>query len=272
MSTAKFKKGDKVIIKGNESGHGFNLGTEVRIHKLEFWSRGTSRIIYSIRQDDGKIRYAYETDLMAIPQSNSNLKIETMTKQTMKDAVLSTAKVLLVANNTITTLEIKLQLRKDYPYFYWTQDTVSNFVNDLVSEGKLTIVDDNGTYRTYADPTQPARVSNVTSTGSKTVTTKKVASTPTVKLPKGKKITAQKAVEMMKNNKGRFFTVIFTKKDNTTRTLNGQWVKDQKPNANGYVLVKDAAKMKKTPNDCIRNVNLQTLHAISINGNTYRVK
>jgi hypothetical protein len=269
----KFKDSDIAYIIKN-TNHPIPTGSKVDIISNYIFSNG--KIVYMVSAPDSSRWYVFESDLSSTnPNTNNNSKIETMTKQTMKDAVLTTAKALLVANNTITTLEIKLQLIKDFPYFYWKQVTVSELVDELVTEGKLTVVDDNGTYRTYADPTQPARTGNIAtgnSTGKVTVTTKKVASTPTIKAPKGKTISATKAVELMKNNKGRFFTVTFTKKDQSQRTLNGQWVKDQKTNAKGYVLVKDAAKMKKTPTDCIRNVNLQTLHSISINGSTYRVQ
>ena len=56
----------------------------------------------------------------------------------MKNAVLGTAKDLLKANNTVTTLEIKQQLRKDYPYFYWDQSTVSKFMDGFAGDGIFT--------------------------------------------------------------------------------------------------------------------------------------
>ena len=67
----------------------------------------------------------------------------------MKNAVLGTAKDLLKANNTVTTLEIKQQLRKDYPYFYWDQSTVSKFMDGFAGDGIFSYTD-NGTYRTYS--------------------------------------------------------------------------------------------------------------------------
>lgn len=67
----------------------------------------------------------------------------------MKDAVLTVAKTLAKANNTVTTLEIKNELRRDYPYYFWTQDVVSAYMAQLAGDGIFTYKD-NGTYRTYS--------------------------------------------------------------------------------------------------------------------------
>jgi hypothetical protein len=67
----------------------------------------------------------------------------------MKDAVLKVAKELAKANNTVTTLEIKTELRRDYPYYFWTQDIVSKYMDQLAGDGIFTYTD-NGTYRIYS--------------------------------------------------------------------------------------------------------------------------
>lgn len=73
---------------------------------------------------------------------------EQLMKQ-MKDAVLTVAKGLLKANNTVTTLEIKLELRRDYGYYFWTQKVVSDYMDQFAGDGIFTYID-NGTYRIYS--------------------------------------------------------------------------------------------------------------------------
>ena len=70
------------------------------------------------------------------------------TMKAMKDAVSTVAKSLLKANNTVTTLEIKAELRRDYPYYFWTQQVVSDYMSQLAGDGVFDYTD-NGTYRTY---------------------------------------------------------------------------------------------------------------------------
>jgi len=55
------------------------------------------------------------------------------------------------ANNSVTTLEIKTELRTQYPEMYWSQ----NYVSDLMAAGvggdePMFTFTDNGTYRTYS--------------------------------------------------------------------------------------------------------------------------
>lgn len=67
----------------------------------------------------------------------------------MKEACLLVAKQLAKANNTVTTLEVKQELRRDYPYYFWTQDTVSSYMSQFAGDGIFTY-SDNGTFRTYS--------------------------------------------------------------------------------------------------------------------------
>lgn len=87
-----------------------------------------------------------------------------------------------------------------------------------------------------------------------------------------KKISRLKALELMKNSKGQFFTAIFDKKDGTERIMNCQWLKDQKENPLGYVVVRDAALIKTNKNNCTRNINLQTLKSLRLSGQTYKIR
>ena len=111
----------------------------------------------------------------------------------------------------------------------------------------------------------------------KTVKQAPVAPTVNPKAPKSKAITKgtaitrTKALEKMKNNKGHFFTVEFIKEDGSLRKLNGQYIKDQTQSPLGYVLVKEASKLKAGVNP-IRNVNLQTLKSLKIGGTLHPVK
>jgi len=276
VKMARYKVGDKVKILKDESGHKFPIGSVVEITEIDKYNKDSYG---SLAQDGFTWWFSHKEIELASRVKNKvkTVKSSKMTK-TMQDAAFKTVKQLLVANNTVTTLELKNQLRKDYPLYFWTQSIVSGIVQDFVDNGKLTIVDDNGTYRTYADPTQPARKSTVvvgksntasTKATTVTVTAKKVPSTPTAK---GKKISRQDAYDLIVNNKGRFFTGVFTKKDGTTRVMNGQYVSGQTPSKLGYVKIKDASLMKKDPTNCIRNMNLQTLEQLKIAGNQYIIK
>lgn len=79
----------------------------------------------------------------------NHVKIKQTDMKAMKDAVLKVATDLATAKNTVTTLEIKVELRRDYPYFFWTQDVVSKFMDQLAGDGVFTYTD-NGTYRIYS--------------------------------------------------------------------------------------------------------------------------
>lgn len=134
---------------------------------------------YDICDDNGNCLAVDESEIFKT-QSNNN------TMKAMKDAVLAVAKSLAKANNTVTTLEIKTELRRDYPYYFWTQKAVSDYMDQLAGDGVFTYKD-NGTYRIYsltktkatAGPVSKSIVSVTTSTGggiakvSGTVATKK---------------------------------------------------------------------------------------------------
>lgn len=183
----------------------------------------------------------------------------------VKAAVVKAANELLVANNTVTTLELKLKLIKDEPLINWKQTMVSDIMKELYSENMFTFVD-NGTFRVYSAPVKPKVV--------KAKPTPSVAITKSTKMtkPTGKTISRKVALDLIQNNRGHFFTAVFTRKDGTDRVINAQYLKDQKDMSLGYVKVREASKLKTTPNDCTRNVNLQTLKQLKIAGATYNVK
>lgn len=85
------------------------------------------------------------------------------------------------------------------------------------------------------------------------------------------KISRIRAYELMKNSKGKFFTATFIKKDGTKRTMNCQWLPEQEEPKLGYVKVKDAVLIKKTPKACTRSINLQTISTLKVNGKHYKI-
>lgn len=123
-----------------------------------------------------------------ISVNRNQVKLKQTDMKAMKDAVLAVAKSLAKANNTVTTLEIKTELRRDYPYYFWTQKVVSDYMDQFAGDGVFTYKD-NGTYRIYsltktkatAGPVSKSIVSVTTSTGggiakvSGAVATKKAA-------------------------------------------------------------------------------------------------
>lgn len=189
-----------------------------------------------------------------------------------KGLVLGTAQRLIAKNGKTTTLDIKNDLRKNHPNYYWPQNTDNNCLGvseimDGFFNQNLFAYSDNGTFRTYFNPVT-----------AKKAVVKSATKNPSVKKAKPAKkaksftttgtISRKKALDAMKNSGGRFFTVVFIKKDGTERTMNCQYLKDQTTSDLGYVKVRETGKMKTTPTDCVRQINLQTLKRF----NTLKVK
>ncbi len=263
-----------------------------------------------------------------------------MTKSTKKQLVLQVATAMCKLNNKLSTKELKIELRNQFPDEKWNKydngQGVSDLFHELVNEGKFVSIADNGTYQTYALKALPikdrkgaAYIPDLEETGvnfggglvnvnhgplsgnlatalanasakrpvgrprknvlGNSVTVKASPATivsvtknrvgrpkkqlQTVGLPaSAPKLTRTQALKLMENNKGRFFTAIFTKKDGTTRTMNCRYLKDQSLSQLGYVKVVDEALRKSNPNDCTRNINLQTLQVLAIGGTQYKIK
>ena len=172
-----------------------------------------------------------------------------MTKRKI-NLILATATALLKPNNTVTTLEIKNKLRNDYPEERWFQDDVSDVMDQAANEGGFTFVNEpKGAYRIYSEVRAKATKTSVRST----------------------RISKTKAVELMSKAGGKFFTVVYTKKDGTERTMNCRYKGDAKVTPLGYLKVIDVAKHRKNPADSYRQINLQTLKSLSISGVTYKI-
>lgn len=84
-------------------------------------------------------------------------------------------------------------------------------------------------------------------------------------------ISRTKALKLIEESRGHFFTVVFTTKNGTERQMNAQYLKDQKSTL-GYIKVRETGKLKTSPDNCIRNVNIQTLKKLSIDGTLYTIR
>lgn len=242
------KIGETVKITQNLSGHPFKIGDAVRVFRVF----NNNYFDVCIKGDCWTIHL-------------SEFKTITEYMQQMRQAVLTTATRLAKANNTVTTLELKTELRKTHPSFYWIQTSkgpntgVSEYMNELAKAGRFTYTD-NGNHRVYSligfKPKAPAiKVTTPKSTTSVTNTSR---------------ITRKKAYDLMKGSKGHFFTAVFIKKDNTQRTINCQFMKDQ-GNSTNYIRVKEAGKLK-TGENPIRQINIDTLLGLRIGGQNYRIR
>ena len=87
-----------------------------------------------------------------------------------------------------------------------------------------------------------------------------------------KTISKHNALDLMKNSKGHFFTVVFRKKDGTLRKINSQYLKEQDQSELGYVKVRELSKLKKSGETSIRSINLQTIESLVIEGRTFTIK
>lgn len=188
------------------------------------------------------------------------------------------AKKLMHANNSVTTLEIKNQLRKDHPNNAWYQSDISEVMDYFYQQGVFDY-NDNGTYRVYFDPvnpvgiTGPTGVTSVITTGSTqpgisfTVTVPKKVAKPKKNVVDGGIIGKTKALDLITNSKGKIFSVVFTKKDGSDRKMTCRY-KGLSPL--GYVIVTDMSVAKKGEVDT-REVNIQTLKQLKINNTLYKV-
>jgi len=189
-------------------------------------------------------------------------------KTTKKEKVLAIAKELCKANNTVTTLEIKNELRKRYPHNRWEQTEVSTVMNDFQNSGKFTF-SDNGTYRVYS--LVNAKKTTKPSKSTPKVNTMKATTTSTRTRSTGTRISKSKALDLIQNSNGKFFTVTFIKKDGTRRVMNGQHTSDMGVSSLGYINVKDITAVRRKESATIKSVNLQTIESIRLGKTTYKV-
>lgn len=197
----------------------------------------------------------------------NNKKQKVMNSLTSQQITLveNTAKKLLHANNTVTTLEIKNQLRKDHPNHAWYQNDISDVMDYFYQQG-IFDYNDNGTYRTYFDPQTATLSTSPTVSAIKAVPS---TTSTTVTTPKTTSISKTKALELIKETGSKFYGVTFTKKDGTERKMLCQTVNTFSPL--GYIVVKDMNEVRKGNSNPDRNVNLQTLTELKVNGVKYKI-
>lgn len=79
------------------------------------------------------------------------------------------------------------------------------------------------------------------------------------------KISRKKAVILIEENKGKFFTVTFTKKDNTLRTINA--VKKV-----GAISPAGYLNVYSIKDKGYRNVDVRTISSLKLNNSIYKVR
>ena len=170
---------------------------------------------------------------------------------------------LLKANNTVTTLEVKNQLRKDFPFTQWNQSDVSQAMDHLSHIGELNYTD-NGTFRVYSGVPKVNVVSTNTPQGQvlPNVTIVKVKPSLTKK-----SIGKNEALKVMLDTNGKFFGATFIKKDGTERKMTCRIESTTTaPDNLGYLQVIDV-------NEGVpKKLNMQTVLEIRSNNTVYKVK
>lgn len=180
--------------------------------------------------------------------------------KTQKEKVFEIAEKLCIANNTVSTLEVKTELRKIYNQEPWFQHDVSNLMAELHVDDKLDYTY-SGLFKVYSLVTAKTSTPAVTP---KVVTPKPAPSTKT--------ISRTKAIDIIQGSGGKFFSVKFTKKDGSLREMSCQYSKDSTPSPLGYVTVKDLVATRNNLTSEYRNINLQTLQEIKLSNVIYKVK
>lgn len=200
-----------------------------------------------------------------------------MNNQQRKQAIHDTANALCNAQNQFTNLELKNELRKKFPNEVWNQMDISIEMMDLAdNEGHFNYTH-NGTYRVYT--ATPSLQGSQTVNNSKSITAQLIAKAqatnpslpqttqPKIKVPvTTKRIGRTKALDIIQNTNGKFFSVKFAKKNGDERLMGVQYVKGTKPDPLGYV------RLKELKTQITKSVNLQTLSEIKTNNTLYKVK
>lgn len=233
----------------------FKVGDNVKISKTsEYYDYGTlsnPKILGKIKNiEPGMLKYdihvLWDND---IDNDYNKSDLDKVNLDEIWEIIENLSKI----DSPITSLDVKRQLRINYPKQNWVQEFVSSVMDRFYKEGKLSIIDDNGTYRTYciakSVPAQPK------------MTVVKFVSAPI-------KISRMAAIKLMEENKGKIFSAVFVTKSKgetrrTCRFLNTTPL--------GYIRVTDMAKTKKEGSSII-NLNIQTLSELKIKGQKYLVK
>jgi len=241
MASVKLKIGDKCTITGKLMPHRFNIGDEVDIIR-----QLTPSIWDVCNKKTGDCDWVADINLELVTINKNNMK-------PMKDAVLKVARDLAKANNTVTTLEIKLELIRDYPYYFWDQATVSTYMSQFAQDGIFTYTD-NGTYRVYslATPTQVAATTGP-------VTKQLKTPTPVTSVPRRRGRPRKSGIDSM--NRTSAVDIIMAG-DFDSIFIEGI----------GKVTPTDIKNQKKSPKGYLTNAKLSKLTGIVVAGKDYFVK
>jgi hypothetical protein len=170
-----------------------------------------------------------------------------------EEKVANVARLLLLNNSNISTLDIKNTLRSTYPNERWYQHDISEAM-DIIFRNNIIpnlIFNDNGKYREYyIEDISVTTVNNGIS----------YISPPVVK-----KVPKTTLLDIMKSSKGKFFTVSWIKKDGSERTANGKVTQAKFQNQLGYIVLK-------TKKDEYKLVDPRTLKSATLDGIHYVVK
>jgi hypothetical protein len=185
--------------------------------------------------------------------------MNTLTSQQI-DLIETVAKELLHANNTITTLEIKDELRKKHPHSPWWQFQISETMAFFADQGIFNYTD-NGSYRTYFDPKNPINPNPF-----------KKSTKVKVQITNGGVIDVNTTKQLIENSKGKIFSITFTKLNKDNRKMVCRYLKDLNDTKLDFLMVKDMAEAKKgQAYNAIRRVKYDTISEISINKTKYTV-
>jgi hypothetical protein len=214
------KVGDKCIIVGHLMPHRLDIGDEVEVFR-----QITDNIFDVCRKKNGDCDWVAIYDLQLIKNKKEDMKA-------MKQACLQVAKDLAKANNTITTLEIKLELRRDYPYYYWDQSTVSSYMDQFAGDGLFTYKDA-GTYRIYS-LASPKTIASTTGPVTKTVgtITKKVVNKTFKGAGKFKSLKRSQVLSMVTGSNFESVTL------SNGKVVTASDIKGQKKSPSGYIAPK----------------------------------
>ena len=228
------------------------IGTEVQIMRPFKIFRQLNDGSYDACDAHGNCLKVNPNEINILTKNQSEMKA-------MKDAVLKVARDLARANNTVTTLEIKTELRRDYPYYFWDQATVSNYMAQLAGDGIFNYTD-NGTYRTYSLAKAPATKTTSSAKTLNIVVTKSlgVSGSAGVVGTAGTKSKKKKSKNILARNQVIFCTV--SPKFQSVKLASGKVVdkntiRSQKKSPEGYIMPK-----------------LHNVVEITVDGITYQVQ
>ena len=195
--------------------------------------------------------------------------------------------LMLHENESTTAKTIKTRLASEHGEYSWSTSVIGEQLKKYANEGSIilsvagkadlpkVIVKEKTAKveepikapKAIAEADEPKLVTSKLVPG-ETVDTAKVKTLRTKGMTP---ISRVKAMEMMENNKGRFFSAEFISKKNKTRVINCQYLPNQGESKLGYVKVREASKMRIKASNNIRQVNMQTIKYLRLGGTTYKV-